>query len=164
MTTTTVPTHPEQPLTKIQQKINRLKEKEAKIILADRKKRTRQLIELGGLVDKAGLADLPTNQLFGALLTLAEQKSDLSTIHKWEQKGGAAFAKPTPLPTTPIVVSFPDQPSQSIRETLRTLGLRWNKIRAEWEGIANETALTNALQNTNAVVRVLGEQHSLNAC
>ncbi|MDX3908197.1 MAG: conjugal transfer protein TraD [Sphingobium sp.] len=62
-----------------------------------RRQRTRQLIELGGLVVKAGLVDLTEDDraaLYGALLTLAERlRSDdkSSALALWQRKGKRAF-------------------------------------------------------------------------
>ncbi|MBG6119458.1 MULTISPECIES: conjugal transfer protein TraD [unclassified Sphingobium] len=63
-----------------------------------RRERTRQLIELGGLVVKAGLVDLTDDDraaLYGAFLTVAdrlrgEARSNVLAI--WQRKGKRAFA------------------------------------------------------------------------
>ena len=63
-----------------------------------RRERTRQLIELGGLVVKAGLVDLTDDDraaLYGAFLTVAdrlrgEERSNALAI--WQRKGKRAFA------------------------------------------------------------------------
>ena len=52
---------------KLQQKKAKIITEEAKLKIIERKVRTRRLIELGGLIAKAKLDDLPTNSLFGAL-------------------------------------------------------------------------------------------------
>jgi hypothetical protein len=67
----------------------------------DRRARTRQLIELGGLVQKAGLADLLEDDratLFGALLDLAGQLQDGAESEdsgslkaRWRRRGLRAF-------------------------------------------------------------------------
>lgn len=65
---------------------------------AARRERTRHLIELGGLVQKAGLVELfddDRSTILGALLTLAEQvrgddrRADLATV--WRRRGLRAF-------------------------------------------------------------------------
>ena len=56
----------------------RLAEQEAKLKTAERKARTRRLIEAGGLVDKAGLLELEANALYGALLSLRDGATDKS--------------------------------------------------------------------------------------
>ena len=60
----------EQQKLKLEQKKNRLVAEEIKLKLKERKMRTRHLIEVGGLVAKAGLDYLPVNTLYGALLTM----------------------------------------------------------------------------------------------
>lgn len=63
-----------------------------------RRERTRQLIELGGLVAKSGLVDLTDDDratLYGAFLTLADQlrgDSKASALALWQRKGKRAFA------------------------------------------------------------------------
>jgi len=62
-----------------------------------RRERTRHLIELGGLVIKAGLADLTNDDratLYGAFLTVAdrlrgEERDNALTL--WKRKGKRAF-------------------------------------------------------------------------
>jgi hypothetical protein len=62
------------------------------------RERTRHLIELGGLVVKAGLVDLTDDDraaLYGAFLTVAdrlrgEERSNALAI--WQRKGKRAFA------------------------------------------------------------------------
>ncbi|MHB8283151.1 MAG: conjugal transfer protein TraD [Caulobacteraceae bacterium] len=62
-----------------------------------RKERTRQLIELGGLVQKAGLIDLTDDDravLYGALLELADQlrgDGGGAILEQWRRRGRRAF-------------------------------------------------------------------------
>ena len=67
---------------KLAQKRNRLAAEEIRINLKERKLRTRRLIEMGGLVVKAKLDHLPTNTLFGALLTNFESLAKDSNIQR----------------------------------------------------------------------------------
>ena len=60
----------------------RLAEAEAKLKTAERKQRTRRLIEAGGLVDKAGLLDLEPNALYGALLSLVIRSEDSAQLEE----------------------------------------------------------------------------------
>jgi len=75
----------------IEQRMNKLKEMEASLNVQLRKKRTRRLIELGGLVSKAQLEDWNANTLLGALLSLKERESDARQLDEWSYKGGSAF-------------------------------------------------------------------------
>ncbi len=127
----------------LQQKINRLKEKEAKVKLEERKQRTRRLIELGGLVEKATLSDLTVTQLFGALLKIKEQSNDLEILDQWTKDGEIAFNKNKGMMENekPITLKFPSEPDASVRKKLRSFGMRWNSVRKEWEGIADPEAI-----------------------
>jgi hypothetical protein len=64
----------------------------------ERRKRTRHLIELGGLVVKAGVVDLTGDDratILGALLWMADKlRSDQSVQARtlWSEKGKEAFA------------------------------------------------------------------------
>ena len=65
--------------------------------VVDRRARTRQLIELGGLVQKAGLVDLTGDDraaIYGAMLEAAARvrgdgREDVMTL--WRRRGGRAF-------------------------------------------------------------------------
>ncbi|NWK94680.1 conjugal transfer protein TraD [Sphingobium lactosutens] len=63
-----------------------------------RRERTRHLIELGGLVTKAGLVDLTGDDratLYGAFLTVADRlrsEEREKALAIWQRKGKRAFA------------------------------------------------------------------------
>ncbi|MDB5704687.1 MAG: hypothetical protein JWN66_1803 [Sphingomonas bacterium] len=65
--------------------------------LVKRRERTRHLIELGGLVVKAGLVDLTDDDratLYGALITIADKLRGEDRDHAlalWKRKGNRAF-------------------------------------------------------------------------
>ena len=62
-----------------------------------RRERTRHLIELGGLVQKAGLVDLTDDDratIYGGLLELAgraREKNACETLKLWKRRGKRAF-------------------------------------------------------------------------
>jgi len=72
----------------------------------DRRERTRHLIELGGLVHKAGLVDLTDDDratIYGALLELAgKARSDesASALALWKRRGKRAFDSEAIAPET----------------------------------------------------------------
>jgi len=66
--------------------MNKLKEMEASLNVQERKRRTRRLIELGGLILKAHLADWDANTLFGALLFIKEKETDPQQLESWTIK------------------------------------------------------------------------------
>ena len=72
--------------------MNRLRSQEAVLNVQLRKKRTRRLIELGGLVSKAQLENWNANTLLGALLFLKEREADVQLLEEWTYRGGAVFS------------------------------------------------------------------------
>jgi Conjugal transfer protein TraD len=72
-------------------KKQRLAQQGARLKDAERRARTRQLIELGGIVMKSGLADMPANELLGALLDAASRADQPGIRNNWSVRGGRAF-------------------------------------------------------------------------
>ena len=73
---------------KLEQKKNRLVAEETRLKLKERKMRTRHLIAIGGLITKAGLDYLPTNTLYGALLSIAKSlEADEVVKEQWTKIG-----------------------------------------------------------------------------
>ena len=73
---------------RLEQKKNRLIAEETRLKLKERKMRTRHLIEVGGLVTKAGLDCLPTNTLYGALLSIGESlETNVAIKEQWTKIG-----------------------------------------------------------------------------
>src|SRR3954469_13723750 len=70
----------------------RLAKQEAKLRDAERRARTRRLIEAGGLLEKAGLLGLDANALYDALLGLRETANDRAHVERWAALGGRTFA------------------------------------------------------------------------
>ena len=117
----------------------RLAEQEVMIKLAERKQRTRRLVEAGGLVDKAGLLDLDTNALYGALLSLQDGAADKTQVEQWAAEGGRAFARETRARDEgrePIVLTFTDPLAKDTTTVLRKAGFRFSTVLRHWEGLA----------------------------
>jgi hypothetical protein len=129
----------------------RLAEQEAKLKDAERKVRTRRLIQAGGLVDKAGLLDLDSNALYGALLSLRDGLADSQKVAHWSTLGGRAFAREAHLEDEgkeAIVLAFPAGLAREATTTLRAAGFRFNKLLQHWEGRArfvDAEVIANAL-------------------
>ena len=72
-----------------------------------RRERTRHLIELGGLVQKAGLVDLTDDDratLYGALLDLAIRgRKDEAMLLLWKRRGQRAFDTETEVRKGPSI-------------------------------------------------------------
>jgi Conjugal transfer protein TraD len=117
----------------------RLAEQEAKLRDAERRARTRRLIEAGGLIDKAGLLDLDANALYGALLSLRDRATDKDQLTKWAALGGRAFAHEARLRDEgkeAVVLSFPAALAKDVTALLRQAGFRFSKVMQHWEGLA----------------------------
>lgn len=67
--------------------------------MMQRRERTRHLIELGGLVQKAGLVDLAGDDraaLYGAMLELAAKaREESAVVALWKRRGRRAFEAET---------------------------------------------------------------------
>jgi hypothetical protein len=117
----------------------RLAEQEAKLKDAERRARTRRLIEAGGLIDKAGLLDLDANALYGALLSLRDRAADKDQLTKWAALGGRAFAREARLRDEgkeAVVLTFPAPLAKDATAVLRQAGFRFSRIMQHWEGLA----------------------------
>jgi len=136
----------------LNQKINKLKEQEAKLKEAERKSRNKKIFELGGLVEKAKLDHLNSNQLYGALLQIKRQADNPSMLKEWEHIGGAAFNKDSKEKGEAIIVTFADKPSLETRKQLREFGLKWNSFREEWQGICHVENIESLVKEHNGTI------------
>jgi len=134
----------------------KIKQLEASVKTAERKARTRQLIELGGLVSKAGLDSFDTNTLLGALLEVSEKSSDKKILNAWTHKGGIAFNQEKSQKVA-VTISFTEKPTSEIRVALKDLGLKWNPLRKEWEGYAEKEKFESLKNQENMKIQFLQE-------
>lgn len=88
---------------------------------AERKARTKRLIELGALFDLAGLDGQDRGALLGALLGVAKTLGDAPRWEQWKHAGDALLAgreaKPKPvesLPQTPATIEMKDYREASL--------------------------------------------------
>lgn len=140
---------------KLEQKKNRLIAEETRLKLQERKMRTRHLIEVGGLVTKAHLDHLPTNTLYGALLSLADSLQTNDSIKSEWTKLGKHKLDEEQQSRKAIILKFDEQPDNEIRKSIRNYGLRWNKYRNEWYGEVQDIA---ALKNDIASLKYTIEE------
>ena|SRR3990167_9895960 len=138
----------------IEQRKNKLKQLEVSLNAQARKNRTRRLVEMGALSEKAALTDWPANTLLGAFLFLKEKEADKKQMDAWAQKGGTVFASEK-VQKTPVVVKFESHPSEDIRASLKSLGLKWNALRKEWEGYTKISNLKELLTPHKASITEL---------
>ncbi len=117
----------------------RLAETESKLKEAERRARTRRMIDAGGLVEKAGLNDLPRDALYGALISLRKGTADAGQRQRWADIGGEALAEEArelDAGREPILLTFPATPTKDAVVMLRSGGFRFNKVLRHWEGMA----------------------------
>ncbi len=67
----------------------------------ERKARTRTLISLGALVEKAGLSRLDTDALYGALMTLERDVGNEQTVRRWRKIGREGLSANPDTPADP---------------------------------------------------------------
>ncbi len=142
---------------KLEQKKNRLAAEEIKLKLKERKARTRHLIELGGLVVKANLDHLPTNTLYGALLSLQNSlEHDNKIQNNWTKIGKEKFNQEK-QERPAVIIKFKDQlTNKSIRDTLRSHNLKFNRFRQEWYGfVTNLETLKTELKNSEHNLEII---------
>jgi hypothetical protein len=135
---------------KLEQKKNRLAAEETRLNLKERKMRTRHLIGVGGLVTKAGLDCLPTNTLYGALLSIASSLETNQAIKEQWTEIGKTKLDQEQTNKHAVILKFEQEPSSEIRQAVRNHGLKWNKLRAEWYGYVNDLDSLKVELNTAA--------------
>ena len=141
---------------KLTQKRNRLAAEEIRINLKERKLRTRRLIEIGGLVVKAKLDHLPTNTLFGALLTSLESLAKDNNIQKQWTVLGKSVLDQEEKKQSAVILKLDSKPSDQIRAHLRSHGLKWNKLREEWYGfVTNLDSLKEGIKSIDHNIEVI---------
>lgn len=141
---------------RLEQKKNRLIAEETKLKLKERKMRTRHLIEMGGLIVKAELDHLPTNTLYGSLLSLKNSLTNQSDIQEqWTKTGKAAFDQEQQQKTA-VILKLDEKPSLEIRSHIRSHSLKWNHLRNEWYGYVLEMhTLKNGLGDLKYELQVI---------
>jgi Conjugal transfer protein TraD len=116
----------------------RLADTEIKLRLAEKKARSRRLIETGALVEKARLNDLAVEALYGALLSLREGTKNPKQIEQWTNVGTQALAQDAKTADSePIVLTFRAPLEKDAMARLRSFGFRFNKVLRHWEGVGS---------------------------
>jgi hypothetical protein len=123
---------------KVEEKKASLQKQEALIKMRERKNRTRHLIEVGGLVQKAKLDHLPSDIMMGALLSLRKQIDDVADVVGLWQQAGEDFFKKQNKDKIPVILKMKQKPDMTIRQKIRAHGLKWNALRKEWYGYVED--------------------------
>lgn len=143
---------------KLERQKAKLQSQEQKLKLTERKKRTRRLIELGGLIVKAELEALNNNALLGALLFLkASVSKNESIVHDWTEQGAIAFetaaqTERAGVDATPLVITFKSEPPRELKSQLRDFNFKWNPFRKEWYGYGDPHELKSIIKAANGTI------------
>ncbi|MDD4617073.1 MAG: conjugal transfer protein TraD [Alphaproteobacteria bacterium] len=111
----------------------RAEQEAARLKTMQRKERTRHLIEVGGLLVKAGIDKLPTAALYDRFLAIAAQADDPKMVAAWERAGSKHFQKEADTRIVAIA-RFGTKIDPELAATLRDMGFRWNRFLKQWEG------------------------------
>ncbi len=143
----------------------RLAEQEAKLKLAERKARTRRLVEAGALAEKAGLLELDSNALYGALLSLRDGAETPKAVEGWAALGGRTFAREARARDegkVATLLAFPGPLPKEAAAALRAAGFRYSKVFRHWEGLARpDEADALAATHGGTARRVIGNDAGL---
>jgi hypothetical protein len=143
---------------RLEQQRARLQMEENSLREAERKARTRRLIEAGGLVDKAGLLGVDSAVLYGALCQVAADARSTERVEQWRVAGGRAFdreAKARDAGREPLVLTLPAPATAPLQAQLRKAGFRWSKVLLHWEGLAlHDDAAALAAEHGGSVRRI----------
>lgn len=126
-------------LEKIEQRKNRLTQQAQSLKASMRKKENALKFTHGGVVKKAGLADLTDTQLLGCLLEQAKRlKADPAIVDTWQSVAETATVK---AKKQPVIIKFEDKPGEDVTGLLKAAKLRWNRYAQHWEGDVSGEAL-----------------------
>jgi|GEM_PF-4510102 len=119
-------------LEKLRQKKEALKRKERALKEKQRKAENHRKYQLGGMVVKAGFADLDDEVIIGLLFAQKEALADNDTLlEQWRSLGIQASATPEKVG---VIVKFSDKPDEEVTKNLKAAKMRWNRISKQWEG------------------------------
>jgi hypothetical protein len=106
--------------------------------LKERKPQVRHLIEIGRLMVKAKIDQLPSDVLLGACLAIRDLiEQDVSILDTW-RKLGADVCKVEVKDKTFVILRLTDKPEQNIRDIIKKAGLKWNATKKEWYGYISD--------------------------
>jgi|GEM_PF-1316311 len=136
----------------------RAEQEAARLKLMQRKERTRHLIEVGGLLVKAGIDQLPPAALYDRFLRIAaEAKDDSKAVAAWERAGGKHFQKEADTRVVAIA-RFGTKIDQELAATLRSYGFRWNRFLKQWEGKVDFEEARDTVEGIGGTIKKVEEK------
>lgn len=131
---------------KIADKKKQIQMKERLLQAKSRKEKTKSLIRLGELFEKAQIHGMDHDILLGALLEIKDHSSDVQQ-HRWKERA-EAFKESQSDSRVPLIISFSSEPEQEVLSRLKEMKFRWNKFRNEWYGYGVESEARAILKGT----------------
>lgn len=128
---------------RLQEQILREKEKRRKIKRAEK---------IGRLAVKAGIDDIDDDAFLGAFIEIAEKSENQKDVERWKKRSTSFTSKTCP---DAIILTFETPPSKEEKETIKSLGLKWNKFRNEYYGYGELDALKKEFPDENCTIRVV---------
>jgi hypothetical protein len=126
------------------------KPRTAEDIRLGRKFANRKLIVAGGIVAKAGLSETSPEVLIGILKAVADHRNDGKRLERWRADGEAIRTKT--LAEVEVECSAPID--ASVSRSLRQMGLRFDRTRAVWMGLADPTLVSRVAKSENGMISV----------
>ncbi len=149
---------------KISEKLEKIATKKAIVArqekgLKQREKKIRDshLIQLGKLIQKAGIEHLEMTTLFGALSFIKDAISDPKNKQDWTEKGEFLLKEASPKKGGYLVVTLPADSPTDAKKLLKELRFRWNQFRKEWYGYGDAGELEKTLSSFQGKVEVVPE-------
>lgn len=138
---------------KLAQKKVAIEHKEKLLKLKERKLKTRRFIEVGSLASKYGIDQLDDETLIGAFSEMKERSQQPALLAEWKQKG-AEFTTQHP---SPLIVSFPKEISDELKDSLKDRKFKWNHFRKEWQGYGIKDEVENLVKDAQGNVTTVNE-------
>ncbi|MDD3029382.1 MAG: conjugal transfer protein TraD [Alphaproteobacteria bacterium] len=136
----------------------RAEQEAARLKLMQRKERTRHLIEVGGLLVKAGIDALPPAALYDRFLHIAaEAKDDPKAVGTWERAGSKHFQQEADTRVVAIA-RFGTKIDPELTATLRSLGFRYNRFLKQWEGKVDFANAKETVEGMGGSIKLVGEK------
>jgi len=135
----------------------RAEQEASRLKLMQRKERTRHLIEVGGLLVKAGIDKLPPAALYDRFLRIAAEAEDPKSVTAWERAGSKHFQKEADTRVVAIA-RFGSKIDTELAATLRDLGFRYNRFLKQWEGKVDFANAKSVVEGMGGAIKKVEEK------
>lgn len=137
----------------------KLEEAKQKIILQEklikeieRKKRARNFSEVGRIAFKADIDEIDKDAMFGAFLEISEKLKSGNSLENWKEKAKLFLESNDQKKQVGYSVIFSKDLSVEVKQIMKNLGFKWNRIRKEFYGYSDLKTLQFELKNSDAKI------------